>query len=98
MKQTAFTLLLLGITLVFSGCTAPETAPTIAASPTAAQAATAVVNDLAATSPPPLPPVSLEDFGIAPELNNETWLNTPAPLRLADLRGQVVLLEMWTFG
>jgi thiol-disulfide isomerase/thioredoxin len=41
--------------------------------------------------------VTLEDYGPAPELENEVWLNTPAPLRLADLRGQVVLLEMWTF-
>ena len=32
------------------------------------------------------------------ELYNETWLNTDQPLRLADLRGKVVLLEMWTFG
>ncbi len=34
----------------------------------------------------------------APELQNEVWLNTDQPLRLADLRGQVVLLDMWTFG
>jgi len=39
----------------------------------------------------------LEDLGAAPELNNEVWLNTETPLRLASLRGQVVLLEMWTF-
>ena len=39
----------------------------------------------------------LADLGEAPELRNEVWLNTDAPLRLADLRGQVVLLEMWTF-
>ena len=25
------------------------------------------------------------------------WLNTSGPLRLADLRGKVVALEMWTF-
>ena len=43
-------------------------------------------------------PVSLKDYGPAPELNNEIWLNTPGPLRLVDLRGQVVLLDMWTFG
>lgn len=40
----------------------------------------------------------LPDLGEAPELTNEIWLNTDHPLRLADLRGQVVLLEMWTFG
>lgn len=40
----------------------------------------------------------LRDFGTAPELTNTVWLNTPQALRLADLRGKVVLLEMWTFG
>jgi thiol-disulfide isomerase/thioredoxin len=43
-------------------------------------------------------PVALPDLGPAPELQNETWLNSDHPLRLADLRGRVVLLEMWTFG
>ncbi|MGE5377351.1 MAG: redoxin domain-containing protein [Bacteroidota bacterium] len=43
-------------------------------------------------------PASLPDLGPAPELANETWLNVDSPLRLADLRGRVVLLEMWTFG
>ncbi len=42
--------------------------------------------------------VQLEDLGPAPELHNEVWLNTDQPLRLAELRGQVVLLDMWTFG
>ncbi|MBC8507570.1 MAG: hypothetical protein ISR58_03280 [Anaerolineales bacterium] len=46
----------------------------------------------------PLPPNPLPYLGEAPELTNEVWLNTDAPLRLADLRGKVVLLEMWTFG
>jgi len=41
---------------------------------------------------------SLPDLGPAPELTNEVWLNVDAPLRLADLRGKVVALEMWTFG
>ncbi len=41
---------------------------------------------------------SLPDLGPAPELTNDTWLNVDAPLRLEDLRGRVVLLEMWTFG
>ena len=42
--------------------------------------------------------VSLPDLGVAPELTNDTWLNVDAPLRLADLRGKVVIVEMWTFG
>lgn len=42
--------------------------------------------------------VKLKDYGPAPELTNTVWLNTTAPLRLADLRGQVVAIDMWTFG
>ena len=38
------------------------------------------------------------DLGPAPELTNEVWLNVDAPLRLADLRGKVVAIDMWTFG
>ena len=41
---------------------------------------------------------SLPDLGPAPELTNLVWLNTSSPLRLADLRGKVVGLEMWTLG
>lgn len=43
-------------------------------------------------------PASLPDLGPAPELTNDTWLNVDAPLRLADLRGKVVIIDMWTFG
>ncbi len=43
-------------------------------------------------------PASLPDLGPAPELTNETWLNVDAPLHLADLRGKVVIVEMWTLG
>lgn len=42
--------------------------------------------------------VSLPDLGPAPELTNDTWLNVDSPLRLADLRGKVVAIDMWTFG
>ena len=45
-----------------------------------------------------LKPSSLPDLGPAPELTNDIWLNVNAPLRLADLRGKVVIVEMWTFG
>ena len=41
---------------------------------------------------------SLPDLGEAPELQNEVWLNTDAPLHLKNLRGSVVLIDMWTFG
>ena len=37
-------------------------------------------------------------LGNAPELENEIWLNTEKSLRLSDLEGRVVLLEMWTYG
>lgn len=58
----------------------------------------------AVTTPSTLEPAmpalnaSYPDLGIAPELTNDTWLNVDTPLRLADLRGKVVALEMWTFG
>ena len=42
--------------------------------------------------------MELKDLGKAPELKGEVWLNTDQPLQLADLRGKVVLLDMWTFG
>jgi thiol-disulfide isomerase/thioredoxin len=47
---------------------------------------------------PMLKTASLPDLGMAPELTNKTWLNVDSPLRLADLRGKVVIVEMWTFG
>ncbi|HEY5731700.1 MAG TPA: hypothetical protein VIS72_16750 [Anaerolineales bacterium] len=53
------------------------------------------------TEEPPMPKIaSLPDLGLgpAPELTNDTWLNVSSPLRLADLRGKVVLIDMWTFG
>ena len=40
----------------------------------------------------------LPDLGPAPELHDGPWLNTDSPLKLAGLGGQVVLLEMWTYG
>jgi thiol-disulfide isomerase/thioredoxin len=41
---------------------------------------------------------ALPDLGPAPELTSDDWLNAAHALRLADLHGKVVLLEMWTFG
>lgn len=50
------------------------------------------------TVPQPTSSASLPDLGPAPELTNESWLNVDSPLRLADLRGKVVAIDMWTFG
>jgi hypothetical protein len=46
----------------------------------------------------PIFSASLPDLGPAPELTNDTWLNVDSPLRLANLRGKVVAIDMWTFG
>ena len=109
MKQLSlpYTLLIFGITLAFSGCTTAQPALFAPETPTAVPSELPAANEPAPTfiatlpapaSPAPPPTVALDDFGPAPELHNETWLNTAAPLRLAELRGQVVLLDMWTFG
>ncbi len=43
-------------------------------------------------------PVANAGVGIqAPEITNETWLNSER-LRLADLKGKIVMVEFWTFG
>lgn len=42
--------------------------------------------------------VDLPDMGAAPEILNETWINSDRPVTLESVQGKVVLLEFWTFG
>ena len=42
-------------------------------------------------------PLVQNDYGPAPEFNNDIWLNTDKPLKIADQKGKVVLIEFWTF-
>jgi thiol-disulfide isomerase/thioredoxin len=60
-------------------------------------AALAAACGQAVSSTTPSSAAYLNDLGPAPELHNTVWLNTAGPLTLAGLRGQVVLLNMWTF-
>lgn len=75
------------IAIFLAGCAARGQAPDIA--------------DQVVETPKPVRTVAQADinnFGAAPELTGDVWLNAAEPLRLADLRGKVVLLDMWTFG
>lgn len=50
------------------------------------------------TLEPERPSLNLPDLGEAPEIGNEIWINSDAPVTLVASRGKVVLLEFWTFG
>ena len=44
------------------------------------------------------PTLILPDLGPAPDITNEIWLNSDQPLNLELLKGEVVLVDFWTFG
>ncbi len=89
-KVRAMTAVFAGVTIVLAACTAvsqPIAQPTIP--PTTAPENQPTEQPLMADLP---------DLGQAPEILNEVWINTEAPVTLAASRGKVVLLEFWTFG
>jgi thiol-disulfide isomerase/thioredoxin len=50
-----------------------------------------------AVSPAAAAEAPAEKASLAPEWTGDAWLNSE-PLRLSELRGEVVLVEFWTFG
>ena len=95
---------LLLTTMVLGACAAPIGSPTSSGSAPPREPAPADRADPMAKAVGPVEPATLPgfradlpDMGEAPELQNTVWLNTDRPLRLGDLRGKVVLLDMWTF-
>lgn len=98
------------LSLLLSGCSAPslttpaaqilEQTPIQSQSISQSQSTTQsqpLSDTVAVLTPEQQLLASLPNRGAAPELFNETWLNSP-PLKLAELRGKVVLIKFWTFG
>lgn len=94
---------LAAMALSTGACTAlPAVTPSASRPASDTAAATPGPVNPALVNPAPVNPstalaVQLPNRGPAPELTNEIWINSP-PLRLEDLRGQVVIVEFWTYG
>ena len=106
----ALDILLLLILPNFTGGTANDPAPSFGSVPAATVSANNTNTNMekpimekstkgkveAATANLPAPP-NLDKKRPAPDFDNEVWINSPK-LSLNDLKGQVVLVEFWTFG
>jgi hypothetical protein len=89
--------LLLSLTLFLTGCSTLM----LPSSPPASRGSLPKSSDETSSrgqTPVAAVQAELDNYGPAPELHNRVWLNTDQPLMLADLRGRVILLDMWTFG
>ncbi len=94
----------------FTGGTANDPAPSFGSVPAATVSSTNPNTNMensamdkntkgkieAATANLPAPP-NLDKKRPAPDFDNQVWINSPK-LSLNDLKGQVVLVEFWTFG
>jgi thiol-disulfide isomerase/thioredoxin len=86
------------LTILLTGCAVQPGKPQVQPAPTdITDGETPAASGALVNTATGLGMASLQDLGPAPELTNTVWLNTDQPLRLANLRGKVVLLEMWTF-
>lgn len=85
MKRPLCILAALGVSLVACAPAAPPVSSLAPGAPAAAPEQESAV------------PISLPDGPVAPELTNDTWLNSE-PLRFANMRGKVALVDFWTFG
>lgn len=75
----------------------PPTIQPIRVAPTVPAALTFVAPTIAPTSAVTRELAPYPVYGPAVEIRNDVWLNTDAPVRIADQRGRVVLLEFWAF-
>ena len=83
--MTKFILLMLILPAVLTACVVPPMQPSGESGPPGGTDRSADMSEL-------------PDLGPAPEIANEVWINSDRPLRLAELEGKVVLIDMWTFG
>lgn len=83
MRKLLFLVLILPVAL--TACVVPPMPATTGTGPSGDQDRSANMSDL-------------PDLGPAPEIANTVWINSDRPLRLAELEGKVVLIDMWTFG
>ncbi len=83
MRKLLFLVLILPVAL--TACAVPPMPATTDTAPPSNQDRSADMSDL-------------PDLGPAPEIANTVWINSDRPLRLAELEGKVVLIDMWTFG
>ena len=94
-RRWLFFLLLMSMPLGLSGCVASQAIE--AAAEQAAMANDPILSPTPTLAAAPTMALNLPNQGPAPELANDTWINSE-PLRLADLRGNVVIVEFWTYG